>query len=179
MKMNSKSSSIRTARIILLAVIFLLAVSWTYLTSVGLAEQSQHSSWVETEASHTITPEEASALIGVPADDITVLWSRDYSTGQYPVIVTLHLAGLDGLPVYVFEYVDDKWALLGTQTAPVVEVQVNQDGSLSAVTAPAGSKIPGEHGNTQRNRYLWLIATAIVTAAGIAFALVSTRKKGL
>ena len=179
--MSNSTSTNRAVRVFLIALIVLIAASWAYLSAFGLVKDP-HSSWETKDPSHTITAEEASALIGVPADDITVVWSTDYSTVQYPVIVSLQLSGLDGLPVYVFEYANDGWVLLTTQIAPLVDVTVSEDCSLSAVVAPEGSYVPKEdNGQTssKAGRYRWLIATACITVAGIAYALASTRKKGL
>ncbi|MCR4804795.1 MAG: hypothetical protein K5981_03990 [Clostridia bacterium] len=192
MRMNTGTSSARTARVLLMALIFLIAASWVYLTAFGEGDGTAHLSWEEKDATHILTKEEASALTGVPVEKLTVVWSTDYSTEQYPVVVTLSLAGLDGLPIHVFEYMDDGWELLCTQTAPIVEVPVSRAGTLAAAAAPAAENAPAGEGisaegapaensgtkDADDGSYSWILATAAIAAAGIAFALVSTRKKG-
>ncbi|MCR5665039.1 MAG: hypothetical protein K6G17_09235 [Oscillospiraceae bacterium] len=137
-------------------------------------------SWTAVEAARTITPEEAEALTGVAADKLVVVWSADYSTETYPVVVKLRLSGLDGLPVYVFEDMDGEWALLTVGTAPDVDVPVERDGSLSAVTTTVGANYPAKDSTRkapQTGDAPWLPAAAALTALSSAAALVCARKK--
>ena len=131
-------------------------------------------------AAAAITPEEASALTGIEASKLQVVWNSYYTAESYPLTLKLDLSGLDGLPVYVFEQIDGVWTLVTVGTAPRVGIPVERGGSFSAVTTTVGSNYPAKDTTKKApgtGDAAWLFATAGVTAAGIVFALASTRKK--
>ncbi len=192
MKREKKALRIGT---LFLCVLLLMIVS----VVPALAETDErHRSWTEEEAEQSITPEEVQELIAVPAERVRVLWSVEYGTEEYPVIVTLRASGTDGLPIYVFEYVGEQWILLGEGTGPELEVPVNEGGSLSlAVTLSEKTDRP-EDGTAEataeaeetespvadkaaerpRNGgIMWLMATGAITVIAIFGALTLTKHK--
>ena len=133
-------------------IVMIIAVSLVAAAPV-LAGQDGALTWTEDAPTQVITPEEVQELIGVPAENVRVLWSVDYSTEQYPVVVKLRAHGTDGLPVYVFGYTDAGWSLLGSGAGPELGVTVNQDGPLSlAVTAPEKRSEPAGESITDADR---------------------------
>ena len=180
MKYKGRSSAFPVKRrvCVLRALALLVLLIFTVNTSVFAAESDTSRS--PDEASAAITPEEASALTGIEASKLQVVWSAYYSAESYPLTLKIDLSGLDGLPVYVFELIDGVWTLVTVGTAPNVGIPVEQEGTFSAVTTTAGANYPAKD-TTKRapgtGDAAWLFATAGVTAAGIVFALISTRKK--
>lgn len=169
------------SRLLLTAALLAAVGAWTCLPAAAQSTEP-HRSWTESEATHTITAGEASALTGVPADRLSVLWSVDYSAEEYPTVARISAPGLDGLTVYVFEYLGGDWTLLTTGTGPLVDAPVNEGGSLCAVATAVGANYPAK--DTTRKApdmgsASWLLSTAAVTALGIACALFATRKKAV
>lgn len=169
----------RVPRGLIAAVLTVAALTWTYMSAVAQTTEPS-AKGTGNEATHTITQAEASALTGVPADKLSILWSVDYSREEYPAKTRISAPGVDGLPIYVFEYIADAWVLLQTGTGPQLDVTVQEGGSISVVATTVGANYP-EKDTTQRAPRMgdgnWLLATAAVTALGIAYALISTRKK--
>lgn len=169
----------RLSRALLIAALTAAVLAWTCTAAVAQSSEL-HTEWTETDATHTVTREEASALTGIPAEKLSVLWSVDYSAEEYPVNVKISAPGVDGLPVYVFEYIQNAWVLLKTGTGPLVEAPVNEDGSISVVTTTVGANYPAKDTTRKAPKMgdgNWLLATVAVTVLGIAYALISTRKK--
>ena len=155
-------------------ILLVLIISALLIVSVNA------SVFAEDGSSSAITPDEASALTGIEASKLQVVWSTDYTAESYPLILKIDLSGLDGLPVYVFEKIDGEWTLLTVGTAPLVDIPVEKGGSFSAVTTTEGANYPSKDTSLKApgtGDAGWLFATTGVTAAGIAFALISTRKK--
>ena len=176
----------------ILSALLILILSASTGVSAFAESGSGHQDWTEETASRTISPEEAEVLIETPAERVKVLWSVDYATEQYPVVVTLRAHGTDGLPIYAFEYVDGAWKLLGTGTGPEFSVPVEEGGTISlAVTVPeqrdeAENARPEALTHTEESaapaarrsgNNLWLFATATITAASIAAALTLTKRR--
>ncbi len=181
-----------TRRIGIAVVCALLMIALSVLP--GFAETDErHRDWTEEEAERRITPEEAQELIEVPAERVRVLWSVEYGTEEYPVIVTFRAPGTDGLPIYAFEYVGEDWILLGEGTGPELEVPVNEGGTLSlAVTLSEKSDRAEDREETQKSERLaeekaakrprnggnmWLLSTAGITVIAIFGALALTKRK--
>ena len=181
-----------THRIRIAVVCVLLMIALSVLP--GFAETDErHRDWTEEEAERRITPEEAQELIEVPAERVRVLWSVEYGTEEYPVIVTFRASGTDGLPIYVFEYVGEQWILLGEGTGPELEVPVNEGGTLSLAVTLSGktdrpedteetreSESPKEDKAAERPRNggnMWLFSTAGITVLAIFLALTLTKRK--
>ena len=161
--------SARRVRALLTAIILALLVM-----------SSSVSVFAEDGAAGGITPAEAEALTGVDESKLQVVWSTEYFAENYPLTLKINLSGLDGLPVYVFERIDGVWTLLTVGTAPDVGIPVEKGGLFSAVTTTVGSNYPAK--DTTRKApstgdSVWLLATAGVTAAGAAFALVFSQKR--
>ena len=90
--------------------------------------------WVINAPTAALTPETASAITGIPLEEVGILWTRDYDTDDYPADITIDASGTDGLDVFVLEYVDGAWVLLGTGLGPMVTVPVTREGTISVVT---------------------------------------------
>lgn len=177
----------------ILSALLILILSASNGVSAFAESSSGHQDWTEDVASRTISPEEAQELIDVPAERVKVLWSVDYATEQYPVVVTLRAHGTDGLPIYAFEYVDGVWILLGTGTGPEFSVPVEEGGTISLAVAvpehrtePESDAKPLELSHSEesavpktqrRGNNVWLFATAGITAASIAAALTLTKRR--
>ncbi len=180
MRITGRSSALQAKRGI--CVIRVLAVLVLLIFCAGTAVSAEDGDAPRTpdETSAAITPGEASALTGIDESKLQVVWSTDYYAESYPLTLKIDLSGLDGLPVYVFERIGGEWTLVTVGTAPYVDIPVAQGGAFSAVTTTVGANYPAKD-TTMRapgtGESGWLLATAVVTAAGIAFALISTRKR--
>lgn len=148
----------------------LLCLSLLLLCRTPASAQAEAQPWTEAPATRTITAEEASALTGVPADRLLVLWSTDYSTEQYPAVATVSLPGLDGLPAYAFAYIDGAWALAAEGSAPLLQVPVTQDGPLSVAISKDRPTV--EAPQAEASAPGWLPAAAAVAVWGLAAVLV-------
>lgn len=95
-----------------------------------------HQDWTEDTPSETPTPEDASDAIGVPEEDVSILWTTDYDTETYPADVTISAPGTDGLTIYVLEYIDGEWQIIGSGTGPTVTVPISEDGPITVVAVP-------------------------------------------
>ena len=76
----------------------------------------EHQDWTESAPSAEPTGEELAEATGVPAEELSVLWSLDYDTEEYPVEIVIEAPGTEGLPIYVMEYIDGGWVVIGTGT---------------------------------------------------------------
>lgn len=171
----------------------LLLVLIAALISPAYAEgEGEHQTWTEDAPTRTITTEETQAIIEIPAERIRVLWSVEYSTESYPVLVTLRAHGTDGLPVYAFEFVDGAWQLLGTGTGPELQVPVEAGGPISlAVAVPENGTEPESAAKPEALAYpaeetaarpqtggnIWLFTTLLITVAAIGGALLLTKRR--
>lgn len=107
------------------------------LEIVDTTHNGSHQDWTESAPSATPTPEQISALTGIPVEQVSVLKTVDYSTESYPVRITLSAPGTDDLPVCVLEYVNGGWIVVGSGTGPGLTVFLEQGGPISvAVQVP-------------------------------------------
>ena len=101
---------------------------------VNTLHDGEHQDWTEQDPSAVPTPAEASAATGVPEEQISILWTVDYDTDEYPVEVEISAPGTENLTVYVLEYLNGGWTVIGTGTGPAVKATVTEGGPLSVVT---------------------------------------------
>ena len=94
----------------------------------------EHQDWSETTPSVVPTPEEASEVTGIPEEQVSILWTLDYDTEDYPVDIVIDVPGTEGLPVYVLEYIGGGWVVIGSGTGPNVTIPVEERGTISVVT---------------------------------------------
>ena len=139
-----------------------------------------HQDWTEDEPSVEPSDEEASEATDVPEEEIDVIWTVDYDTENYPADVTIDAPGTDGLTIYILEYIDGEWVVIGEGTGPSVTFPVQQGGTISVVVRHPQPQRPAKDTTAKAPKTgdnSWLIATAAVTAVAIAGAIVMTKRK--
>ena len=145
----------------------------------------EHQDWTEGPADDP-APETVAGLTGIDPKRVSILWTVDYATANYPVEITVTAPGTDKLPVYILEYVGGTWNVIGTGTGPTVIAQVSQGGTISVVTQTSAIK-PEDGGNLPQKdtgakapktgENVWLAATAVVTVIAIGGALAMTKRR--
>lgn len=95
-----------------------------------------HQDWTENPASAAPTPENVHELTDIPVEAVSLLWTTDYHTEKYPADVTISAPGTDGLLIYVLEYIDGEWVVVGSGTGPTVTVPISENGPITVVAVP-------------------------------------------
>ena len=116
--------------------------------------EGENTDWTESPGTVTPTREVASSIIGVPAEQTEVLWTKDYNTEKYPAEVTISASGMSGVPLYVLAYTDDGWTVIGTGTGPEITAMVQQGGTLAVV-----AEIPIQYRVTEGMAGVWYQTT--------------------
>ena len=93
--------------------------------------EGEHQDWTENDPSVVPTPDDASEATGVPEEQTTILWTVDYDTENFPVEIEVTAPGTENRTLYVLEYIDGKWTVIGSGVGPTIRVPVTQKGTIA------------------------------------------------
>lgn len=168
-----------TVLILALAVPALAAGSKTNpVEIVETLYEGEHQDWTETDPSVVPTPDDASEATGVPEDQTTILWTVDYDTENFPVEIEINAPGTDNRTLYVLEYIDGKWTVIGSGVGPTIRVPVTQKGTISLVAYNAATPAKDQTQTAPKTgEGWWLAAAAAVTVAAFGGAIALKRRR--
>lgn len=83
-----------------------------------------------------ISDNDAAAVIpNAPAAGVTVVSQQDYTFSSLPAKQTINVSGTKGITVYILQYINGQWVLVGTGIGPDVDVTFTANGPVAIATA--------------------------------------------